>query len=152
MYKYLIGKQSNKVKNTVERRLVTRFAESIGDLHPIYVEEETGRQSRYGQNIAPPTFPRVFDFGSVEGLKLPEKMDTVGNKEAKAEIAMIKVIAPNMAARVIDRTIQAFGAAGVSNDFPFAASWANIRTLRLADGPDEVHRRTVARQELKKYQ
>lgn len=85
-------------------------------------------------------------------LKAAYMMDTVGNKEAKAEIAMIKVIAPNMALKVIDRTIQAFGAAGVSGDFPFAASWANIRTLRLADGPDEVHRRTIARQELKKYQ
>lgn len=73
MYKDLIGKQSNKVKNTVEREMVKRFAESIGDLHPIYVDEETGRKSRYGQNIAPPTFPRVFDFGIVEGLKLPAK-------------------------------------------------------------------------------
>lgn len=73
MYKDLIGKQSNKVINTVERGLVKRFAESIGDLHPIYVDEDTGMQSRYGQNIAPPTFPRVFDFGVVEGMDLPKK-------------------------------------------------------------------------------
>jgi len=73
MYKNFIGKKSNKVKNTVERGLVKRFAESIGDLHPIYIHEETGKKSRYGQNIAPPTFPRVFDFGVVEGLNLPEK-------------------------------------------------------------------------------
>jgi len=84
-------------------------------------------------------------------LKAAYMMDTVGNKEAKAEIAMIKVVAPNMALKIIDRTIQAFGAAGVSEDFPLAASWANIRTLRLADGPDEVHKRAVARYELKKY-
>ena len=78
-------------------------------------------------------------------------MDMVGNKEAKAEIAMIKVIAPNMALKIIDRAIQAFGAAGVSDDTPLAASWANIRTLRLADGPDEVHKQAIARLDLKKY-
>ncbi|GAB3055490.1 acyl-CoA dehydrogenase [Virgibacillus ainsalahensis] len=85
-------------------------------------------------------------------LKAAYMMDTVGNKEAKAEISMIKVVAPNMALEVIDHAIQAFGAAGVSNDYPLASSWASIRTLRLADGPDEVHRRAIARQELKKYQ
>jgi len=84
-------------------------------------------------------------------LKAADMMDKVGNKEAKSEIAMIKVVAPNMALKVIDRAIQAFGAAGVSEDTPLAASWANIRTLRLADGPDEVHRRAIARHELKKY-
>lgn len=84
-------------------------------------------------------------------LKAAYMMDTVGNKEAKAEIAMIKVVAPNMALNVIDRAIQVFGAAGVSQDTPLAAMYANIRTLRLADGPDEVHRRTIAREELKKY-
>lgn len=85
-------------------------------------------------------------------LKAAYMMDTVGNKEAKAEIAMIKVTAPSMALRVIDRAIQAFGAAGVSNDFTLAAQWANARTLRLADGPDEVHRNQIAKLELKKYQ
>jgi acyl-CoA dehydrogenase len=85
-------------------------------------------------------------------LKAAYMMDTAGNKEAKAEIAMIKVTAPNMALRVIDRAIQAFGAAGVSDDFTLAAQWANSRTLRLADGPDEVHRNQIARLELKKYQ
>ncbi|WP_281658582.1 acyl-CoA dehydrogenase [Halobacillus sp. Cin3] len=83
-------------------------------------------------------------------LKAAYMMDTVGNKEAKSEIAMIKVVAPNMALKVIDRAIQAFGAAGVSGDFELAANWANIRTLRLADGPDEVHRRAIAKYELAK--
>lgn len=84
-------------------------------------------------------------------LKAAYMMDTVGNKEAKMEIAMIKVIAPSMALRVIDRAVQAFGGAGVSGDFSLAASWANSRTLRLADGPDEVHRNQLARLELSKY-
>jgi acyl-CoA dehydrogenase len=85
-------------------------------------------------------------------LKAAWMMDTVGNKAARGEIAMIKVIAPNMALRVIDRAIQAHGGAGVSADFPLAFSWAMTRTLRLADGPDEVHREAIARQELKKYE
>ena len=84
-------------------------------------------------------------------LKAAYMMDTVGNKEAKREIAMIKVVAPNMALRVIDRAIQGMGAAGVSEDYPLAAQWANARTLRLADGPDEVHKAQLARLELKKY-
>lgn len=79
-------------------------------------------------------------------------MDTVGNKEARVEIAMIKVVAPNMALRVIDRAIQAHGGAGVSADFPLAAAWAGARTLRLADGPDEVHRDALAKLELRKHQ
>lgn len=85
-------------------------------------------------------------------LKAAYMMDTVGNKVAKAEIAMIKVVAPSMALKVIDRAIQALGAAGVSEDFPLAAHWASARTLRLADGPDEVHRAQIGRLELKKYQ
>jgi acyl-CoA dehydrogenase len=85
-------------------------------------------------------------------LKAAWMMDTAGNKAARAEIAMIKVVAPNVALRVLDRAIQAHGGAGVSQDFEWAAAWANSRTLRLADGPDEVHRESVARIELKKHE
>ncbi|MBU8789295.1 acyl-CoA dehydrogenase [Oceanobacillus caeni] len=85
-------------------------------------------------------------------LKAAYMMDTVGNKVAKKEIAMTKVVAPNMALKVLDRAIQVFGAAGVSDDFTLAYHWANARTLRIADGPDEVHRRQIARLEMKNYQ
>ena len=84
-------------------------------------------------------------------LKAAHMMDTVGNKAARAEIAMIKIIAPNMALRVLDRAIQAHGGAGVSEDTFLAAAWAGVRTLRLADGPDEVHAESVARFELGKW-
>jgi len=83
-------------------------------------------------------------------LKAAYMMDTVGNKEARAEIAMIKVVAPNVTLRVLDRTIQAHGGAGVSQDTFLAGAWANVRTLRLADGPDEVHTESIAKNELQK--
>ena len=85
-------------------------------------------------------------------LKAAYVMDRKGNKAARKEIAMIKVAAPEMCLRVIDRAIQVHGAGGISSDFPLAEHWANARTLRLVDGPDEVHRRDVARLELRKYQ
>jgi acyl-CoA dehydrogenase len=83
-------------------------------------------------------------------LKAASTMDAAGNKAARAEIAMIKVVAPNVALRVLDRAIQVHGAAGVSQDFFLARAWAHARTLRLADGPDEVHREAVAKLELEK--
>ncbi len=84
-------------------------------------------------------------------LKAAYMMDAVGNKAARDEIAMIKVIAPNMTLRVLDRAIQAHGGAGVSQDTFLAAAWANVRTLRLADGPDEVHMESIAKHELGKW-
>ena len=84
-------------------------------------------------------------------LNAAHMMDTVGNKAARAEIAMIKIVAPNVALKVLDRAIQAHGGAGVSNDTFLAAAWAGVRTLRLADGPDEVHAESIARLELGKW-
>ena len=84
-------------------------------------------------------------------FKAAHMMDTVGNKVARAEIAMIKVVVPSMTLRVLDRAIQAHGGAGVSQDTFLASAWAQVRTLRLADGPDEVHREAIAKLELKKH-
>ena len=84
-------------------------------------------------------------------LKAAYMMDTVGNKAARTEIAMIKVVAPNVALRVLDRAIQAHGGAGVAQDTVLAAAWASVRTLRIADGPDEVHTESIARHELRKW-
>jgi acyl-CoA dehydrogenase len=84
-------------------------------------------------------------------LKAAYMMDTAGNKAARSEIAMIKVVAPNVTLRVLDRAIQAHGGAGVSQDTFLASAWANVRTLRLADGPDEVHTEAIAKWELGKW-
>ncbi|NMM38069.1 MAG: acyl-CoA dehydrogenase [Glaciimonas sp.] len=92
-----------------------------------------------------------IDSARLLTLKAAYMMDTVGNKHAQAEIAMIKVLAPNVAQQVLDWAIQAHGAAGVSDDFPLAYMWAGNRTLRLADGPDEVHRNAIAKLELAKH-
>ena len=85
-------------------------------------------------------------------LKAAAMMDTVGNKAARTEIAMIKVVAPQVTLRVLDRAIQAHGGAGVSQDTFLASAWANVRTLRIADGPDEVHTEAIARRELGKWE
>jgi acyl-CoA dehydrogenase len=92
-----------------------------------------------------------IDMARLLCLKAADLMDKAGNKAAQAEIAMIKVFAPNMALRIIDDAVQAHGGAGVSQDFELAKSWAGIRTLRLADGPDEVHNRAIARLEFSKH-
>ena len=84
-------------------------------------------------------------------MKAAWLMDTVGNKHARTEISAIKVAAPNVALRVIDRAIQVHGGAGVCDDFPLAMMYAHLRTLRLADGPDEIHKRTIARHELRRF-
>ncbi|MGY1410250.1 acyl-CoA dehydrogenase family protein [Luteimonas sp. A611] len=93
----------------------------------------------------------LLDQARLMVLKAARMMDTVGNKAARKEIAMIKVIAPQAAEKVIDWAVQAHGAAGVSQDTFLAKAWAHTRTLRMADGPDEVHRETIARLELRKY-
>jgi acyl-CoA dehydrogenase len=85
-------------------------------------------------------------------MKTAWLMDTVGNRNARVEIAAIKVAAPQIALKVIDRAIQVHGGGGVSDDFPLAHWWAHLRTLRLADGPDEVHKRTIAQRELRRWE
>jgi acyl-CoA dehydrogenase len=93
----------------------------------------------------------MIDSARLLVLKAAHMMDTVGNKFARSEIAQIKVLAPNMACKVIDWAIQAHGGGGVSDDFPLAYAYAHARTIRLADGPDEVHRNQIGKLELKKY-
>ena len=108
--------------------------------------------ARLGGNIDKIADSRMeIDMARLLTLKAAYMMDTAGNKIAKSEIAQIKVIAPNVALRVIDRAIQIHGGAGVSGDFPLAYMYAMQRTLRLADGPDEVHRAAVGKFELDKY-
>jgi acyl-CoA dehydrogenase len=109
------------------------------------VSEQTVTQERIAESRI------MIDQCRLLTLKAAYRMDTVGNKEARQEIAMIKVAAPNMACRVIDWAIQAHGGAGVTEDFGLAAAYANARILRIADGPDEVHRNQIARLELRRY-
>ena len=108
--------------------------------------------ARLGGNIDQIADSRMdIDMARLLTLKAAYMMDTVGNKVAKSEIAQIKVVAPNVALKVIDRAIQIHGGAGVSNDFPLAYMYAMQRTLRLADGPDEVHRAAIGKFEIGKY-
>ncbi len=121
------------------KRLLTReaFGKKIAE-HSVW--EERVAQARIDIEMA-----RLLT------LEAAYMMDTVGNKVARAEIAMIKVAAPNLALRIIDDAIQAHGGGGVTTDFGLAKMYSGIRTLRLADGPDEVHARTIAKLEFKKY-
>jgi acyl-CoA dehydrogenase len=91
-----------------------------------------------------------IDMARLLTLNAAWLMDTVGNKHARTEISAIKVAAPDVALRVVDRAIQVHGGGGVSDDFPLATMYAHLRTLRLADGPDEVHKRSIARRELRR--
>lgn len=110
--------------------------------------KELSSQSVWHERIAESRC--MIDQARLLTLNAAHKMDTVGNKEAKAEIAMIKVVAPNMACQVIDWAIQAHGAAGVNEDVWLAESWALQRTVRIVDGPDEVHRMAIAKLEIAK--
>jgi acyl-CoA dehydrogenase len=110
--------------------------------------KELSSQSVWHERIAEARC--MIDQARLLTLNAAHKMDTVGNKEAKAEIAMIKVVAPNMACQVIDWAIQAHGAAGVNEDLWLAESWALQRTVRIVDGPDEVHRMAIAKLEIAK--
>jgi acyl-CoA dehydrogenase len=93
----------------------------------------------------------MIDQARLLVLKTADMMDTVGNKAARAEIAMIKIAVPAMFCKVVDMAIQAHGAAGVSDDFGLGAAYAHARTLRIVDGPDEVHRNQIGQIELRKY-
>jgi acyl-CoA dehydrogenase len=110
------------------------------------VAEQTVTQERIAESRI------MIEQARLLTLKAAWAMDTHGNKAARAEIAMIKVAAPNMACRVIDWAMQAFGGAGITGDYGLAYAYATARLLRLADGPDEVHRNQIARMELKRYQ
>jgi acyl-CoA dehydrogenase len=133
----LIG-MAERALQAMCRRVSTRRA--FGKL----ISEQTVTQERIAESRI------LIEQARLLTLKAAWMMDTVGNKAARLEIAMIKVAAPTMACRVIDWAIQAHGAAGVSEDFPIAFAYAAARTLRLADGPDEVHRNQIARMELKR--
>ena len=110
---------------------------------------EVARQSVWQERVAEARC--MIEQARLLTLKAAYMMDTVGNKVAKAEIAMIKIVAPNMACQIIDWAIQAHGGGGVSQDFPLAYSYAHQRTLRLADGPDEVHRNSLAKLEYARH-
>lgn len=134
----LIG-QAERALETMIKRLQSRTA----------FGKPVSEQSVWHERIAESRI--MIDQARLLTLNAAHKMDTVGNKAAKAEIAMIKVVAPNIALQVIDWAIQAHGGGGVSDDFGLAYAYAHARTLRLADGPDEVHRSQIAKLEMRKH-
>jgi acyl-CoA dehydrogenase len=135
----IIG-QAERALELMCRRLQTRVA----------FGKPVSEQSIWHERIAESRIQ--IDAARLLTLNAAYMMDTVGNKAARAEIAMIKVLAPNVAQQVIDWAIQAHGGGGVSQAFPLAAMYAHNRTLRLADGPDEVHRNAIAKLELRKHE
>jgi acyl-CoA dehydrogenase len=120
-----------------------RLAQRVAFGHPL--ADEGVWQERIAESRC------MIDQARLLTLHAAQVMDAAGNKAARREIAMIKVVAPNVAGKVLDWAIQAHGAAGVSSDFPLAGAYASLRTMRIVDGPDEVHRRAIARLELAKY-
>src|SRR5207245_10423996 len=121
--------------------------------------KRTGQRITFGKPVAKRTVTHnriadarnIIESARLLVLKAAHMMDTVENKSARAEIAMIKVLAPNVACKVLDWAIQAHGGGGMSEDFPLAYMYAHSRTLRFADGPDEVHRNAIAKLELSKH-
>jgi len=130
---------AERTLETMCKRLMTRKA----------FGKEIARHSIWQERIADARIN--IEMTRLLTLKAASMMDEVGNKVAKNEIAMIKVAAPNMALKIIDDAIQAFGGAGVTSDPKLAQAYEGMRTLRLADGPDEVNKQSIARNELKKY-
>jgi acyl-CoA dehydrogenase len=126
--------------------------------YEIMVNHATNRRA-FGSTLGEKQFVQEFiatskmeiDQARLLTLYAAWKMDTLGKKAARQEISMIKVVAPNMFMNVLDRAIQVLGALGVSDDTPIAAMWRQGRMLRIADGPDEVHKMVIARRELRKY-
>ena len=133
------------------------FRDSLADSHQAH--EREGHLRGNGKPLARQGVIRNWvaesrveiEMARLLTLKAAWLMDVAGNKGARIEISAIKVAAPEVASKVIDRAIQVHGGGGVSQDFPLARTYAHLRTLRLADGPDEVHRGVVARLELTKY-
>ena len=131
----------------VAERTLEQMCKRVRSRHAFgkYVSEQTVTQERIAESRI------MIDQARLLVLQTADKMDRIGNKDSRKEIAMIKVSVPNMACKIIDWAIQAYGGAGVTTDPGLAAAYAVQRTLRLADGPDEVHRNQIARLEMRRY-
>ena len=144
---YLITGPMAAGKTTVARLLAARFPRGV------HLEGDLFRRSIVSgrDEVTPDLRPGAVEQLRLLVLKTAWLMDTVGNRGAHAEIQAIKIATPRAVVDIIDRAIQLHGAGGVSQDFPLAELYAGARTLMIADGPDEVHQRSLARRELKKY-